>query len=312
VWTFRGIASLAVLALFPVALAQAQPFLDPRVVKIGERVHVLLGPVQHANSANQGYMINATVIVGSGGVILVDSGSSLEVGKHIARAVRRITDKRVTHVVNTHPHGDHYLGNAAFPGATVMTSEMCRTMVAESGHEWIGLMERDIGRKLPGTRAIPADVTFAPGRTERVIHGVRLVAWVPKGSHTAGDLLLYLPDDKVLVAGDVLVNGIVPTLQDGFIRNWIGTLDEIAAVDAAHFVPGHGGVMKREQVIALRAALDGFYTGVKRGYRSGLDEGQIRKSLDLSAWQNLERSYVIGRNINRAWLEAEAESFEGR
>ena len=63
-------------------------------------------------------MINSTVIVGDEGVILVDSGGSDEVGRHIATAVRRITDKPVTHVVNTHHHGDHYLGNVAFDGAT--------------------------------------------------------------------------------------------------------------------------------------------------------------------------------------------------
>ena len=62
-------------------------------------------------------MINSTVIVGDNGVILVDSGGTAEVGQHIAAAVRRITDKPVTHVVNTHHHGDHYLGNVAFEGA---------------------------------------------------------------------------------------------------------------------------------------------------------------------------------------------------
>ena len=76
-------------------------------------------------------MINSTVIVGDKGVILVDSGGSDEVGRHIATAVRRITDKPVTHVVNTHHHGDHYLGNVAFEGATLISSEMCRKMVLE-------------------------------------------------------------------------------------------------------------------------------------------------------------------------------------
>lgn len=75
---------------------------------------------------------------------------------------------------------------------------------------------------------------------------------------------MHLPDDKVLVAGDVLVNGIVPTFQ----------------------------------------------AGVKAGYKRGQDEAQIRKSLDLAAWEKLERAYVLGRNINRAYLEAEADSFD--
>lgn len=173
------------------------------------------------------------------------------------------------------------------------------------------ITERDIGRKLPGTRLLAAEVTYSAGtRTETFIHGVRLVFWVPEGSHTIGDLLVHLPDDKVLIAGDVLVSRIVPTLQDGFIKNWIRTLDEIQALDVAYFVPGHGDLMTLRDITALRGAMLRFYSGLKEGFRSGQSEGEIRKSLDLSSWDKLERSYVIGRNINRAYLEIEADSFD--
>lgn len=304
----RLAALVAMLTLAAAAHAQVLP--DPRIARINDRVHVLLGPIQHANRHNQGYMINATVIVGDAGVILVDSGGTDEVGRHIATAVRRITDKPVTHVINTHHHGDHHLGNVAFRGATIISSEQCRTLVLETGSEWLAIMENDVGRKLPGTKPVAADVTYPElTRTEATIHGVRLVFWVPRGSHTAGDLLVVLPDDGTLIAGDVLVHGVVPTLQDGFLKNWIGTLDEILALPVARFVPGHGEPMTRRDVVELRDAMQRFRAGVKEGYRARKSETEIRRSLDLAAWERLERSYVIGRNVNRAWLEAEAESF---
>jgi cyclase len=287
-----------------------QTFPEPRTVKISDRVYVLFGPIQHANQLNQGYMINSTVIVGDNGVILVDSGGTAEVGQHIARAVRQITDKPVTHVVNTHHHGDHYLGNVAFEGAPFISSEMCRKMVLETAHEWLEIMERAIGRKLAGTKPLAAQVTYPEGaKTETFIHGVRVVFWVPRGSHTIGDLLVYLPDDSVLVAGDVLVSRVVPTLQDGFVMNWIRTLDEIQVLGVSHFVPGHGDLMTRQDVTALRDAMLRFYSGVKEGFRKGQNEREIRDSLDLSIWDKLERAYVIGRNINRTYLEIEANSF---
>jgi hypothetical protein len=68
--------------------------------------------------------------------------------------------------------------------------------------------------------------------------------------------------------------------------------------------------MTLRDVATLRAAMSGFHAGVKDGFRKGLNESDIRKSLDLSTWQALERSYVIGRNINRAYLEIEADSFD--
>jgi cyclase len=305
----RLAALIALLGLG--AAAYGQSFPDPRTIKLNDRVYVLLGPIQHANRFNQGYMINSTVIVGDKGVILVDSGGTDQVGRHIAAAVRQITDKPVTHVVNTHHHGDHYLGNVAFDGATFISSEMCRKMVLETGHEWLAIMERDIGRRLPGTKPLAAEVTYAAGtKTETFIHGVRLVFWVPEGSHTIGDLLVHLPDDNVLVAGDVLVSGIVPTFQDGFIKKWIRTLDEMLALGDTYFVPGHGDLMTMRDVIALRGTMVRFYSGVEEGYRNGQNENEIRKSLDLSTWSKLERSYVIGRNINRAYLEIEADSFD--
>jgi len=293
------------------AAAYGQTFPEPRTIRINDRVYVLLGPIQHANRLNQGYMINSTVIVGDDGVILVDSGGTAEVGRHIASAVRRITDKRVTHVVNTHHHGDHYLGNVAFEGATFISSEMCRKMVLETGDEWLGIMERAIGHALPGTKPLAAEVTYPEGtRTATSLHGLRLTFWVPRGSHTIGDLLIHLPDDKVLIAGDVLVSRVVPTLQDGFIRNWIRALDDMQALGVVHFVPGHGDLMTLDDVTALRNAMLRFYSGVKQGFRSGRSEDEIRKSLDLSMWDKLERSYVIGRNVNRAYLEVEADSFD--
>lgn len=292
------------------AAAQAQTLPEPRSVQLSERVHVLLGPIQHANPANQGYMINSTVIVGDKGVILVDSGGTAEVGRHIARAVRRITHKPVTHVVNTHHHGDHHLGNVAFEGAAFISSEICRRMVLETGEEWLRIMQRDVRDSLPGTRPLAASTTYPEGRTEARLHGVRLVFWVPRGSHTAGDLMVYLPDDKVLVAGDVLVSGVVPTLQDGFVKNWIGTLAEIHALGALRFVPGHGDIMTLADVAALRAAMLEFHAGVKQGYRRGLSEERIRNTLDVSMWRGLERAYVIGRNVNRAYLEAEEDWFD--
>lgn len=308
-WSAKAASALLAAALAAGA-ALAQPMPEPRVVKVNERVHVLLGPIQHANPRNQGYMINSTVIVGDKGVIVVDSGGSLDVGRHLAAAVRRITDKPVTHVVNTHSHGDHYLGNAAFAGAILVSSESCRRLVLETGADWVALMSNDIGHALPGTTPQAASVTYGQRtRTPVSIGGVRIVFWVPAGSHTAGDMMVYLPDDKVLVTGDVLVNGIVPTLQDGFVRNWIRTLEEIEELGDIRFVPGHGDPMGIRDVAAFRGALARFYAGVKEGYRKGLSEEEIRRTLDLSAWNRLERPYVIGRNVNRAYLEAEADVF---
>lgn len=87
-------------------------------------------------------------------------------------------------------------------------------------------------------------------------------------------------------------------------------LNQIRVLDVTRFVPGHGSLMTTGDVAALRNAMARFHLGVQDGYRNGLSEAEIRKALDLSFWERLERAYVIGRNINRAYLEIEADSFE--
>jgi len=113
-----------------------------------------------------------------------------------------------------------------------------------------------------------------------------------------------------VVAGDIAVKGAVPVMQDGNIRNWIGTLGQMEALDPATVVPGHGELMKGADVAALRRSLERFHAGVKAAYDRGVAEGSVRMGLDLAEWERLERAYVIGRNINRVYLEVENESLD--
>lgn len=284
----------------------------PKVVKINERVYALLGPLGVPSEHNQGYMVNSTVIIGEQGVILVDSGASDEVGTHLRKAIAKLTPKPVTHVINTHHHGDHVLGNIVFQGAEVVSSETCREMVNKTGDEWVALVESLIGHKLPNTRPVPATVTFAGenSKAERTIQGVKLVFWVPPGSHTVGDMMVYLPDDKVLLGGDILVNRTIPVMRDALVKNWVGTLEMVQGFDATSIVPGHGPLMSKADVARLQRQMAGFYAGVEAGYKKGLSDSETRKTLDVAEWKKLEGFDAnIGGNVNRAYLEIEQASF---
>ena len=73
--------------------------------------------------------------------------------------------------------------------------------------------------RISGYSARVADITYKEGtKTSVVLNGVPFILWVPQGSHTAGDMLVYLPDDRVLATGDILVNGVVPTMLDVNIK----------------------------------------------------------------------------------------------
>jgi glyoxylase-like metal-dependent hydrolase (beta-lactamase superfamily II) len=289
----------------------APPLPDVEVVKINERVYALLGPLELPNKRNLGYTVNSTAIIGDQGVILVDTGFTDEVGAHLARAVAKITPKPITHIVNTHHHGDHMLGNSAFKNVQIISSEACKDLVEKTGYEWLETVENATGRKFPNTTPVPATLTFkADTRTEQTIHGVRLMLWVPKGSHTPGDMMVYLPDDNVLVSGDILVHNITPNFRDGKIKNWIGTLEQIVALNPKTIVPGHGPLMTTATAVAMKTRMATLSAGVEAGYKKGLSDAEIRKTLDLSEWEKLHYfDELMGGNINSAYLEVEAENF---
>lgn len=282
----------------------------PKVVKLNERVYALLGPIGLPSKENSGYQVNSTLILGDKGALLVDTGATDAVGAMLAKTVAGITSKPVTHVINTHHHGDHYLGNTAFKNAEFVSAKKAQELVDATGAEWIAMVENMIGQKLPNTKAISAKTTFPENsRTERVIDGVKMVFWVPQGSHTPGDLLVYLPDDKILIGGDVLVNHVVPQMRDAHVKTWVATLEQAKQFDYKTVVPGHGPLMTKADVGRMHAQMEKFYKGIEAGYKKGLTDSEIRKTLDLSGWQKLHGTDNIGSNVNRTYLEVEAANF---
>ncbi len=283
----------------------------PKVEKINDRIYALIGPMAFPNKKNRGYMVNSTVIVGEKGVILVDTGFTDEIGHMLAKRIAKITPKPVTHIINTHHHGDHTLGNSAFPNAQVISTEKARELLEKEGAEWIDLVQTMTGLKFPNTRVVLANETYKENtRTELTIDGVKMVLWVPRGSHTAGDLLVYLPDDKVLIAGDVLVNKMMPQFRDAFVKNWVATLRELQQFDIKVIVPGHGPLMSKAQAEKLGHMMAAFYDGVEAGYKKGLTDSEIRKTLDLKDWKGLVHfEESMGGNISRTYLEVEAANF---
>ena len=282
-----------------------------QVVKVNDRIYALLGPKELPTKANQGYMVNSTLIIGETGAILIDTGFSDEIGAHLAGEVAKLTDKPVKVIINTHHHGDHTFGNSAFPGAKVISSEICRKLLLANEGEWLGLIQGVLGRNLPNTHAVPAGEVYAnKTRTDVTIDGVKLTFWVPEAAHTAGDMMIWLPDDKVLVGGDILVNQTTPVFRDAQVKKWIETLTEVKAMPAQTLIPGHGPLMTSADAAKLHERMARLYAGIEAGYKEGLTDSEIRQKLDLSEWKPLHRfESDMGGNINRTYLEIEAAMF---
>ena len=302
---------LLLLLIYSAATQAADIIPKPNIVKVNEQVYALLGPIGFPGKENRGYMVNITVIVGDKGIILVDTGFTDEIGRHLKKFIASISDKPVTHIINTHHHGDHVLGNSEFPGTEIISAEKCKELVIKEGYEWIGLVENMTGYKFPNTKPIPATRVFPENtRVSVALQGVKMDLWVPGGSHTPGDIMVYLPADKILISGDVLVNKMTPSFRDAHVKTWIGTLQEVSKMDINTVIPGHGPLMQLSDVRAMQKRMAELYAGIEAGYKKGLMDSEIRKILDLSEWKDMvEFEGLMGMNINRTYLEVEEANF---
>jgi cyclase len=230
---------------------------------------------------------NAAVIVLDDGVLVVDSHSKPSAARALIAQIRTITDKPVRFVVNTHFHWDHYQGNEAYPrawpaGVEVIASGATREAIETRGiprvKKEIVTVPREIERlraslaqaaseadrqRLDGeVRAREAylaelramQVTLPSMTFDRslVLHRASRtvqILWLGKG-HTDGDVVVYLPQDKVIATGDLL-HGWLPYMADSHPYDWIRTLEAAAALDFDDVIGGHGDVMHGKERFAL-------------------------------------------------------------
>jgi len=187
---------------------------------------------------------NSGLIVGDKGVIVVDAKTTAAGGKELLDDIAKITPKPVTTVILTHSDGDHVNGLASFPaGITIIAQE-------NNKKEQEAALAAG-GRGAPPTGHLPTQVV-SKNKENVKIDGVKLelLHWAP--AHTSGDLVVYLPDEKVVFTGDIIATQLPDPLihleKNGSSEGWITTTKGIVALKADQFIPGHGDVQTKEAV----------------------------------------------------------------
>jgi glyoxylase-like metal-dependent hydrolase (beta-lactamase superfamily II) len=268
-----------------------------RIAEVGEGVTAFL------NGDGSMGLANAVAIVDGRTATVVDA-------MLLPRMVGAVRDEiarrgaRPELVLNTHHHADHVGGNVAFSGVRVAGHPVTAAIVRQ-----MATRVHELGRIMPPFAGELASMELRPPEptalTEDLPLGARLLAFTP--AHTPADLAVWFPRPRLLLAGDLCFNRVVPLAVHGLLSGWIAALDEVIALEPVTIVPGHGPVATLEDVRGLRAYLASVLAAAREvaAGRAPLEEAAtLVDTGPIEGWVDPERTQL---NLRRALQEAQGE-----
>ena len=330
----RALALLAATLFAAPALAGTDGF--ARVtLPVSAHVHLIQRPI----ATDAPYEGNVEVIEQSDGLVVVDAGGSPPSGVHVVEQIKALSPKPVKYLIYTHFHGDHNLGAGAFlaawPNVVIVSTAATRVDMTSKPMDYIKSYSADYAGEIDyakrqaartdipallragwqqmvdvgdsivagyrDMKAYPATQTFTDRFDIADAQTPVEVMYLGK-ANTDGDAVIWVPGDKVLIAGDIVVNPI-PYAAASFPTSWLKVLDRLEAYDFAALVPGHGEVQRdRAYVERVKAALSEVRRQVVPLAKAGVTLDDVYKQTDFKP---LVASFAGGD----AWLAQEFNSF---
>ncbi len=244
--------------------------------------------------------LNIGLVLGEGGVLIVDTRGSHIQARQLIDDVRHITDLPVLWVVDTHWHWDHTFGNAMFPDAVVYGHAECRRVLSERGMaakaEVGEMVEPEDRAEIEEVEIRLPDEVFA--HSAEIELGNRMVTLRYHGrAHTEGDIVVTLDEAGVVFAGDILEESAPPWFGDGYPIAWPDTVAAMSEATPVIVVPGHGDVMDPHQVAAQLDELRAVATLAVTAHREGVPV----ENVDLAGAPYPE--HTMREALGRAYLE---------
>lgn len=301
--------AMGALALIAATAAHA---VEVRFERVADGVYAFIGETGARTAANEGLNANLGLVVTPAGALLIDSGATYEGARQIHEAVRRVTSQPVRWVINTGGQDHRWFGNGYFKaqGAELIAHAAAEPDMRDRGNDQLQALRAVLGPKAEGT--VPTLPTrWIRGSDERLDFGGVVVELKHRGgAHTPGDMLVWLPQARVLFSGDVVyVDRLLGVLPMSRTKPWLDTFAAIEALRPERIVPGHGRVCSLEQARRdTRDYLAALRAHMKRAVDEGVDMSAAIKSFDARPFSHLlNAAELMPGNASRTYLELERE-----
>ncbi|MBN3761980.1 MBL fold metallo-hydrolase [Burkholderia sp. Ac-20365] len=228
---------------------------------------------------------NTGIIIGDDAVLVADTQATPVMAQDVIRRIREVSDKPIKYVLLTHYHAVRVLGASAYNAEQIIASQDTYDLIVERG-------EQDMKSEIERFPRLFNAVESVPGLTwPTLTFQKKMTLWMGKlevqilqlgRGHTKGDTVVWLPQEKTLLSGDLVEYGATPYAGDAYFQDWPATLDAIAALKPEKLVPGRGAALKTPQEVAdglagTRAFISELYSAVKSGASEGKDLNAIYK-----------------------------------
>jgi cyclase len=271
----------------PETIRTADPFargLDhddfPRVKELADGVY----SYEQLRSAGEEWFTTVSlIVVTSDGVVVADGQGNVEETQRLVDTIAEITEQPITHVVIASDHGDHTAGNVAFPGDASFIAHPTSAQVLQAAAErW------DPESNAPPV-VLPTDLVEDAATLEM---GGREIQILFKGrAHTGGDLVVYLPEERILFMSEAYLHRVFPAMRSAFPSEWVEMIERVQDMDVDIYVPGHGFVdsqeILREELEIYRQAMVQVIETVTELHSAGLslEEAQAQADFgELEEW----------------------------
>ncbi len=284
--------------------------------KVATNTWVMHGPRELPNPENKGFMNNPGIVKTSAGLVIIDPGSTVQVGEHVLAEIKKVSQQPVVATFNTHIHGDHWLANqaikAAYPDVKIYGhTEMLVEIENGEGDNWVNLMDSMTEGASKGTIVVGPDNAvdnanvIKVGDTHFKIHHFGI-------AHTKTDIMIEVVENSVVFLGDNVLSLRIPRTTDGTFAGNIATVNTILESKIKTYVPGHGPTGDSTMVKEYLNYLTLVYEAAQKTFADDLDSSDVisitkETTTAYKDWHGYDD--LLGPQGAQAYSEVEAAEF---